>query len=690
MKKSLSVLSAILFALGVQAQASNVQVKITTSEGSGYNHVKVSMYTAATSWQDKGYTNPSGMYTIPNLNGNMPYTLRFTTDNGTVLTTAQFTTPANGIQKQEYHTSKLTITASNCTNGVAGVQPTFYGTYWFNMPVTGANGVSTAEVFPMNNMITRTWSNNTYKQDTVKVFPYGTNQQIDQHLALLQLGAGEWFINSNQSWSNVSGYVFPKDYTARIGSGATYTKHIATTCDGYPVIVHLNESDGDAIQGAGAQYYDWSQYQWVNMPNTDANGNSIVYLNAPIANAATRVIYRGSSLQHNDGMVSYYQTINYAVNFRDPSNTQDRQPTFVSYYDWSQYQWVNLPTQNAGTNTIEMLPVGHSFLLGYLGKTQQIDASANDLATTFNTANYTVNFKNYNNTGDELASSISYYDWTAYQWKPFSNTTASGATMEMLPVGQSFLLGYKGRTQQIDLGANQFTANYKTTRVALWAHQCTGIKVPVQTDGMSYYDWSTYQWMPVGTGFYNTVDVLPVSQSFLATVNGTSKQMDVNVPSQNTLDTVDFIAVKVKTAGATNAKYYNWSSYQWLPVPTTGMHMFPSGAAFIADNQGQLNTSITGTTCEQVVTFPTINTQARMADMGDGIRGGFAVYPNPATSTINVDVTEDGKVSVVSLDGKTVINKEVSNGHNSVDISALPSGTYMLISGSNTAKFIKQ
>ena len=68
--------------------------------------------------------------------------------------------------------------------------------------------------------------------------------------------------------------------------------------------------------------------------------------------------------------------------------------------------------------------------------------------------------------------------------------------------------------------------------------------------------------------------------------------------------------------------------------------------------------------------------------MGTGIVNNsiknVVVYPNPASSMINVNSTTEGSIRVISLTGKVVIESEVISGKNSISISNLVSGLYFV------------
>lgn len=68
------------------------------------------------------------------------------------------------------------------------------------------------------------------------------------------------------------------------------------------------------------------------------------------------------------------------------------------------------------------------------------------------------------------------------------------------------------------------------------------------------------------------------------------------------------------------------------------------------------------------------------------------IYPNPTTSTINVDGLPEGiyEISVFSVDGKRVIYKSISNTNSEINTEDLSCGIYFLSTNDGfNAKFVK-
>ena len=73
----------------------------------------------------------------------------------------------------------------------------------------------------------------------------------------------------------------------------------------------------------------------------------------------------------------------------------------------------------------------------------------------------------------------------------------------------------------------------------------------------------------------------------------------------------------------------------------------------------------------------------------------FKVYPNPATNSLQISMdASEFNISITSMDGKTVINREKVSLDQPIDIASIPSGVYLIMvtaNGESTVqKFIKE
>ena len=56
----------------------------------------------------------------------------------------------------------------------------------------------------------------------------------------------------------------------------------------------------------------------------------------------------------------------------------------------------------------------------------------------------------------------------------------------------------------------------------------------------------------------------------------------------------------------------------------------------------------------------------------------LTLYPNPATTQFMVELTENAVVEIVDVQGKLVLNQSYQAGLNTIDISGLEKGVYIV------------
>ena len=66
------------------------------------------------------------------------------------------------------------------------------------------------------------------------------------------------------------------------------------------------------------------------------------------------------------------------------------------------------------------------------------------------------------------------------------------------------------------------------------------------------------------------------------------------------------------------------------------------------------------------------------------------VYPNPTQDILMVENAQGNVLRLYSIDGRLVITQAVENGSAQVDMTNLPSGNYLLLSGNQSFQVIKQ
>jgi hypothetical protein len=75
----------------------------------------------------------------------------------------------------------------------------------------------------------------------------------------------------------------------------------------------------------------------------------------------------------------------------------------------------------------------------------------------------------------------------------------------------------------------------------------------------------------------------------------------------------------------------------------------------------------------------TINVTDTSTGISDGQAQGVNVYPNPVRNTLYVETGEkNGRLLIIDLTGKVVVEKEIKSDRQKVDVSRLNPGVYLL------------
>lgn len=108
-----------------------------------------------------------------------------------------------------------------------------------------------------------------------------------------------------------------------------------------------------------------------------------------------------------------------------------------------------------------------------------------------------------------------------------------------------------------------------------------------------------------------------------------------------------------------------------------------SGTAVItASTVGRYNAAMTAS-CAIVVENSTSSIRESEQEI-------LSVYPNPCSDILNVIAANDGRLQVYSLEGALSLEAEIEAGNNSIDVTGLKSGLYIVRFGNNTTKLIKE
>lgn len=140
----------------------------------------------------------------------------------------------------------------------------------------------------------------------------------------------------------------------------------------------------------------------------------------------------------------------------------------------------------------------------------------------------------------------------------------------------------------------------------------------------------------------------------------------------NTADWNNYTQTDSITIVGSNWKSFNNGTFQWV--------IADSLAYFITAQDGNMYKLIFkdfGGSSTGDITFATSIVSA-IGINEDVLASSVMFYPNPANDILNVDVERNGKAELLSLTGARVVSKTLNAGINSLDVSSLATGVYVL------------
>ena len=140
---------------------------------------------------------------------------------------------------------------------------------------------------------------------------------------------------------------------------------------------------------------------------------------------------------------------------------------------------------------------------------------------------------------------------------------------------------------------------------------------------------------------------------------------------------------------ATNKLYSQSIKFVLTDGTTSSYSLASSSIITFADDNLLYNTSEFTSTIESIrkITFDT----SSGIDNISSDSGIFSVYPNPASDYLkfSLEIDQECQVHVYSISGQLLLSKSIRPASETVDVSALQSGAYIVRIKNQTAKFIK-
>jgi hypothetical protein len=70
--------------------------------------------------------------------------------------------------------------------------------------------------------------------------------------------------------------------------------------------------------------------------------------------------------------------------------------------------------------------------------------------------------------------------------------------------------------------------------------------------------------------------------------------------------------------------------------------------------------------------------------------GETSIYPNPATSEVNISTTEPTSMQIMDVYGRLLLNRDIYDGQNTINLAELPTGILIFVVGDQRFKVLKE
>ncbi len=150
--------------------------------------------------------------------------------------------------------------------------------------------------------------------------------------------------------------------------------------------------------------------------------------------------------------------------------------------------------------------------------------------------------------------------------------------------------------------------------------------------------------------------------------------------------TVKTVDASVTTQGNTITAMATAELYQWYEC-TNGVIPGATTQSFTPDDTGSYAVMVTQNGCSKM----SVCTDITILSTGTFEKDGWLIYPNPAADLLFIRLDQATAIMVADMTGKVVLQKALKQGENTVEVSALTAGVYLIHSHSgHVMKFVKK
>ncbi|GAB4280847.1 MAG: hypothetical protein Kow0068_05200 [Marinilabiliales bacterium] len=152
------------------------------------------------------------------------------------------------------------------------------------------------------------------------------------------------------------------------------------------------------------------------------------------------------------------------------------------------------------------------------------------------------------------------------------------------------------------------------------------------------------------------------------------------------------------TGGVAEVEFYNNNPYvdSWLWDFGDGSTDTIKEPVHIYTDTGTYNVSVTVThnSCVKTATKTIVVTYPLNISELKNKEPGFKLYPNPAYSSLFIELTENkllnNEIQIIDIKGNSILSVTLKHKKQSIDISTLPKGVYFVKLGEQVERFVKE
>ncbi len=235
--------------------------------------------------------------------------------------------------------------------------------------------------------------------------------------------------------------------------------------------------------------------------------------------------------------------------------------------------------------------------------------------------------------------------------------------------------GWTRSAYYIPKGTHTFKFSYEKDYSATGGSDCAwvdNIHLPLSSDNMVYILDSTCQgseYLFNGTAI-NTDNLNNGYHQFTDTVNGVVNILTLYITEVPNV-TINGGDVTIRNGESVRLTATGAERYQWSSGETTAIiDVYPT------ETTTYTVTGYNGTCSSEAST--TITVEGAVLGVSDIDNNTNVVYPNPASNSLNIEGTDISRIRIINLAGQELMNIESTSEKQTIDISSLPNGIYLI------------